>query len=51
MAQIVIGTPGTIKNLIAFKKLALTKLKILVFDDADQLLAEVHICLANYGNF
>jgi hypothetical protein len=51
MAQILIGTPATIKTLIGFKKLALTKLKILVFDDADQLLAEVHISHANYMLF
>ena len=41
MAQVVIGTPGTIKNLITYKKLGVTKLKILVFDEADQMLAEV----------
>lgn len=40
MAQVVIGTPGTIKNLITYKKLGVTKLKILVFDEADQMLAE-----------
>jgi ATP-dependent RNA helicase DDX19/DBP5 len=40
MAQIVIGTPGTIKNLMTYKKLGVTRLKILVFDEADQMLAE-----------
>ncbi|KAL5067790.1 hypothetical protein RYX36_018677 [Vicia faba] len=40
MAQIVIGTPGTIKNLMTYKKLGVSKLKILVFDEADQMLAE-----------
>ena len=50
MAQILIGTSATIKTLISFKKLALTKLKILVFDDADQLFAEVHISHDNYVN-
>ncbi|ESQ45177.1 hypothetical protein EUTSA_v10010317mg [Eutrema salsugineum] len=38
-AQVVIGTPGTIKKWIAFKKLGLNHLKILVFDEADQMLA------------
>ncbi|MED6204911.1 DEAD-box ATP-dependent RNA helicase 38 [Stylosanthes scabra] len=40
MAQVVIGTPGTIKKWISYKKLAVTRLKILVFDEADQMLAE-----------
>ncbi|XLR55344.1 hypothetical protein S83_006016 [Arachis hypogaea] len=39
-AQVVIGTPGTIKKWISFKKLGVTRLKILVFDEADQMLAE-----------
>ncbi|KAL1353287.1 hypothetical protein HN51_017238 [Arachis hypogaea] len=39
-AQVVIGTPGTIKKWISFKKLDLTRLTILVFDEADQMLAE-----------
>ncbi|XP_020961032.1 DEAD-box ATP-dependent RNA helicase 38-like [Arachis ipaensis] len=39
-AQVVIGTPGTIKKWISFKKLEVTKLTILVFDEADQMLAE-----------
>ncbi|CAJ2672548.1 DEAD-box ATP-dependent RNA helicase 38 [Trifolium pratense] len=39
-AQVVIGTPGTIKNLMTHKKLGVTRLKILVFDEADQMLAE-----------
>ncbi|GAU41913.1 hypothetical protein TSUD_25550 [Trifolium subterraneum] len=42
MAQVVIGTPGTIKNLMTYKKLGVTRLKILVFDEADQMLAEDH---------
>ena len=41
MAQVVIGTPGTIKKWMTFKKLGVTRLKILVFDEADQMLAEV----------
>lgn len=45
MAQIVIGTPGTIKNLMTYKKLGVTRLKILVFDEADQMLAEVNFVL------
>lgn len=41
MAHVVIGTPGTIKKWISFKKLGVARLKILVFDEADQMLAEV----------
>ncbi|XP_057424292.1 DEAD-box ATP-dependent RNA helicase 38 [Lotus japonicus] len=40
MAHVVIGTPGTIKKWISFKKLGVARLKILVFDEADQMLAE-----------
>ncbi|XP_004506252.1 DEAD-box ATP-dependent RNA helicase 38 [Cicer arietinum] len=40
MAQVVIGTPGTIKKWMTYKKLGVTRLKILVFDEADQMLAE-----------
>ncbi|KAI4349064.1 hypothetical protein L6164_009706 [Bauhinia variegata] len=40
MAQVVIGTPGTIKKWLTFKKLSVSRLKILVFDEADQMLAE-----------
>ncbi|XP_061363840.1 DEAD-box ATP-dependent RNA helicase 38-like [Gastrolobium bilobum] len=40
MAQVVIGTPGTINMWMAYKKLGVTRLKILVFDEADQMLAE-----------
>lgn len=40
-AQVVIGTPGTIQKWMGFKKLGVTRLKILVFDEADQMLAEV----------
>ncbi|XP_061350165.1 DEAD-box ATP-dependent RNA helicase 38-like [Gastrolobium bilobum] len=40
MAQVVIGTPGTINKWMAYKKLGVTRLKILVFDEADQMLAE-----------
>ncbi|KAJ4904748.1 DEAD-box ATP-dependent RNA helicase 38 [Raphanus sativus] len=38
-AQVVIGTPGTLKKWMAFKKLGLNHLKILVFDEADHMLA------------
>ncbi|KAK9290119.1 hypothetical protein L1049_008283 [Liquidambar formosana] len=38
-AQIVIGTPGTIKKWMSFKKLSISYLKILVFDEADHMLA------------
>ncbi|CAI9095776.1 OLC1v1031790C1 [Oldenlandia corymbosa var. corymbosa] len=39
-AQVVIGTPGTIDSLITSKKLSLRFMKILVFDEADHMLAE-----------
>ncbi|XP_040373204.1 DEAD-box ATP-dependent RNA helicase 38 [Rosa chinensis] len=39
-AQIVIGTPGTVKNLMSYKKLGVSGVKILVFDEADHMLAE-----------
>ncbi|CAN8279083.1 unnamed protein product [Cochlearia groenlandica] len=38
-AQVVIGTPGTLKKWISYKKLGLNHLKILVFDEADHMLA------------
>ena len=40
-AQIVIGTPGTIKKWMSAKKLGTSNVKILVFDEADHMLAEV----------
>ncbi|KAJ0087697.1 hypothetical protein Patl1_32299 [Pistacia atlantica] len=40
-AQIVIGTPGTIKRWMSAKKLSVSCMKILVFDEADHMLAEV----------
>lgn len=39
--QVVIGTPGTIKKWLSTKKLATRDIKILVFDEADHMLAEV----------
>ncbi|XP_062110323.1 DEAD-box ATP-dependent RNA helicase 38-like [Humulus lupulus] len=39
-AQIVIGTPGTIKKWMSAKKLGVSNVKILVFDEADHMLAE-----------
>lgn len=42
-AQVVIGTPGTIKRLMSQKKLGVTDMKVLVFDEADHMLAKVHI--------
>ncbi|GAB4827073.1 DEAD-box ATP-dependent RNA helicase 38 [Ancistrocladus abbreviatus] len=39
-AQVIIGTPGTIKKWISYKKLSLIFMKILVFDEADHMLAE-----------
>nr|AAL09787.1 AT3g53110/T4D2_40 [Arabidopsis thaliana] len=38
-AHVVIGTPGTLKKWMAFKRLGLNHLKILVFDEADHMLA------------
>ncbi|EOA23869.1 hypothetical protein CARUB_v10017086mg [Capsella rubella] len=38
-AHVVIGTPGTLKRWMSFKKLGLDHLKILVFDEADHMLA------------
>lgn len=43
IAQVVIGTPGTIKRWMSFKKLGASRLKILVFDEADQMLGEVSL--------
>ncbi|KAG7961234.1 hypothetical protein I3843_09G005300 [Carya illinoinensis] len=39
-AQVVIGTPGTIKKWMSNKKLGVGNVKILVFDEADHMLAE-----------
>ncbi|CAL9026616.1 unnamed protein product [Prunus brigantina] len=39
-AQIVIGTPGTIKKWMSIKKLGVSRVKILVFDEADYMLAK-----------
>ncbi|KAF3441763.1 hypothetical protein FNV43_RR15678 [Rhamnella rubrinervis] len=39
-AQIVIGTPGTIKKWMSAKKLGTSHVRILVFDEADHMLAE-----------
>ncbi|KAL6138472.1 hypothetical protein ACLB2K_063754 [Fragaria x ananassa] len=39
-AQVVIGTPGTIKRYMNMKKLGVNHVKILVFDEADHMLAE-----------
>ncbi|XXG58794.1 hypothetical protein AAC387_Pa04g1005 [Persea americana] len=38
--QVVIGTPGTIKKWMSAKKLSTRDVKILVFDEADHMLAE-----------
>lgn len=40
-AQVIIGTPGTISKWLMHKKLGLSQMKILVFDEADQMLAMV----------
>ncbi|KAG4377574.1 hypothetical protein GLYMA_18G155900v4 [Glycine max] len=50
MAQVVIGTPGTVKKFISFKKLGTTRLRILVFDEADQMLAEVLLFSATFND-
>ena len=39
--QVVIGTSGTLTKWITHKKLATREIKILVFDEADHMLAEV----------
>lgn len=39
--QVVIGTPGTVRSWVMEKKLGTREMKILVFDEADHLLAEV----------
>lgn len=40
-AQAIIGTPGTISKWITARKLSMREVKILVFDEADHMLAEV----------
>lgn len=42
-AQIVIGTPGTIRSWMLYKKLGAAHIKILVFDEADHMLAQVKL--------
>lgn len=44
--QVVIGTPGTIKKWTSAKKLGTRDVKILVFDEADHMLAEVVFCIS-----
>lgn len=39
--QVVIGTPGTINKWITARKLGMSSMKVLVFDEADHMLAEV----------
>lgn len=39
--QVIIGTPGTISKWITARKLGMSQMKILVFDEADHMLAEV----------
>lgn len=50
MSQVVISTPGTIKNLMIYKKLEMTRLKILLFDEADQMFAKVNFILGIIGD-
>ena len=46
-AHVVIGTPGTISKWITARKLSMSFMKILVFDEADHMLAEVnYFCLS-----
>lgn len=49
-AHIVIGTSGTVHKLLSYKKLGVSRLKVLVFDEADHMLAEVinHLVLVSY---
>lgn len=49
-AHIVIGTSGTVHKLMSYKKLGVSRLKVLVFDEADHMLAEVinHLVLVSY---
>nr|XP_016447232.1 PREDICTED: DEAD-box ATP-dependent RNA helicase 38-like isoform X1 [Nicotiana tabacum]XP_016447233.1 PREDICTED: DEAD-box ATP-dependent RNA helicase 38-like isoform X2 [Nicotiana tabacum] len=39
-AQVVIGTPGTVNKWVTARKLGMSCMKILVFDEADHMLAE-----------
>ncbi|OWM69381.1 hypothetical protein CDL15_Pgr006344 [Punica granatum] len=39
-AQVLIGTPGTMKKWMSAKKLSAVYIKILVFDEADHMLDE-----------
>ncbi|GMH22003.1 hypothetical protein Nepgr_023846 [Nepenthes gracilis] len=48
--QIVIGTPGTVKKWISYKKLSLVYMKILVFDEADHMLAQVLLFSATFND-
>ncbi|XP_028123189.1 DEAD-box ATP-dependent RNA helicase 38-like [Camellia sinensis] len=43
IAQVVIGTPGTINKWATTKKLSTNYLKILVFDEANHMLAEISL--------
>ncbi|XP_058110310.1 DEAD-box ATP-dependent RNA helicase 38 isoform X2 [Magnolia sinica] len=47
--QVIIGTPGTIKKWMAAKKLSTRDMKILVFDEADHMLAEVLLFSATFN--
>ncbi|XP_050230474.1 DEAD-box ATP-dependent RNA helicase 38-like isoform X2 [Mercurialis annua] len=38
-AQVVIGTPGTLKKMLSEKKLSTDSMKVLVFDEADRMMA------------
>ncbi len=44
-AQVVIGTPGTLRKWMSNRKLNVSNIKILVFDEADHMLAEVNFTM------
>ncbi|KAI9127076.1 hypothetical protein K1719_001635 [Acacia pycnantha] len=45
MAEVVIGIRGTIKKWTTHKKLSAVRLNLFVFDEADQMVAEVILAL------
>lgn len=49
-AQVVIGTPGTINKWVTGRKLGMSCMKILVFDEADHMLAEVIHSLSAFAS-
>ena len=47
--HIVIGTHGKLKNWLSKRTLDVAAIKILVFDEADQMLQVGRICVASYS--